>query len=326
MSRRLTSTSIALTCVSTLLSLVAACSSPTLTALEVETTDPTVSLSTGGAVAGNRVRGTLFSGGLSRSYEIYTPSGFGTTPLPVLFVFHDEDSDGNDIADITGFDAVAEQEGFIAVYPNATGDRWNDETSRPGIDTAANDVAFVQELLAQVSQIRAVNSDRIFATGFGSGGIFVQLLACELPSVFAGYGAVAGNLPTSLSQTCNVRDPGPVILISGTDDRIQPYSGGNTEGVNYRSMAQTALFWSSANRCIPFAQLRLRPNVDTTDGTRVVARRYVYCAVNQVEFLTVRGGGHTWPGGPDQPFRFGTVSQDFHASETIWSFFEGEPR
>ncbi len=57
----------------------------------------------------------------NRTYEYYIPSSYDESEeVPLLFSFHGLGSNGDDQRDLTRFDELAEQEGFIAVFPYAT--------------------------------------------------------------------------------------------------------------------------------------------------------------------------------------------------------------
>jgi len=51
--------------------------------------------------------------------------------------------------------------------------------------------------------------------------------------------------------------------------------------------------------------------------------RYTHCEEGaEVEFYTVYGGGHTWPGGSGIPeWIAGPTTQAIDASEMMWEFF-----
>jgi len=48
----------------------------------------------------------------------------------------------------------------------------------------------------------------------------------------------------------------------------------------------------------------------------------------RVVLVTIDGGGHTWPGGPQYLPRFmiGRVCRDLDASDLIWDFFAKHPK
>jgi polyhydroxybutyrate depolymerase len=56
------------------------------------------------------------------------------------------------------------------------------------------------------------------------------------------------------------------------------------------------------------------------DGTTV--ERWTFEGDTPVAFYKIRGGGHTWPGGPKaQEALLGRASRDLEASAVIWEFF-----
>src|SRR5690554_5832017 len=64
---------------------------------------------------------------LERSYVLYVPASINwSQPVPLVFVFHGGMGNGQSAMRMTGFNEVAEQNGFLVVYPNGTG-RLSDE-------------------------------------------------------------------------------------------------------------------------------------------------------------------------------------------------------
>jgi polyhydroxybutyrate depolymerase len=71
------------------------------------------------------------------------------------------------------------------------------------------------------------------------------------------------------------------------------------------------------------------PVVDSADPTRVTETRYGGCRDGaEVVLYSIRGGGHTWPGGPQYlpAFIIGKTSRQIDATSVIWSFFEAHPK
>jgi poly(3-hydroxybutyrate) depolymerase len=67
---------------------------------------------------------TLSMGGKKRSYLIYVPAKARTAvSVPVVLVFHDNGSQPEIIAAVTGFNSKADAEGFVVVYPRGTTNR-----------------------------------------------------------------------------------------------------------------------------------------------------------------------------------------------------------
>lgn len=276
---------------------------------------------------GNAIR-TLTHDGRERSYLVHVPPGYDPTrPTPVVLVFHGGGGNAENARRMTGFDAVADAEGFIVVYPNGTGrqpDRlltWNGgHCCGYAMEQKVDDMGFVQALLANLETVANVDKRRIYATGMSNGAIMSYRLACELSDVIAAIGPVAA---TQNIDECAPSRPVPVLHIHGDADRHAPYEGGVGEeslvGVHFESVETTIEFWVRHNGCGP------TPKV-TQSGD---LRHTVYSGCRQdaaVELYTIIGGGHAWPGG--QPgWKGGDVSTTgLNASQVIWEFFAAHPK
>lgn len=287
------------------------CSSSSPVAVDSSTAEAGTSLSTSDrGVQGGRQQGFLTVDGRRRTYTLYTPTNYSPTdPLPLLITLHGAGGTGEEIADISGFDSVAEEEGFLAVYPDSLLAFWNDRR--------ANDVSFIASLIDEISRIRAVDRDRVYVAGSSSGGILVGSLACERSDLFAGYAFVKSSLPLLTSGNCSVQSPGSVLVMHGTQDRLIPYEGGR----GFLSVPAATQFWAEANRCGAQVSDNL-PNTNVFDGTRVQETAYQNCDQYPVKLLTIVGGGHTWPGGQGEPRILGVTTKDINGSQEIWDFFD----
>src|SRR5574337_838800 len=60
--------------------------------------------------------------GRERSYIVYVPASLDwSKPVPLVFVFHGGTGNAESILHMSGFNKVADQNGFLVVYPNGTG-------------------------------------------------------------------------------------------------------------------------------------------------------------------------------------------------------------
>lgn len=250
-----------------------------------------------------------------------------TQSLPVIVLLHGNSAYGNPVAEITesngGFDAFAEQQGFIAIYPDAIGS-WNDgKDSRSQLN---DDVSFIIEAINFVAQQRKIDGRRVFIAGFSEGGMMALRVACEAPRGFAGVAVVAANMPRSMAKGCDNAIPMPAIFIFGEADPVINFGGGmfNPGGLSgdLLSTAATVNFWVNKNNAA-FHSKRALPDLDPRDGTTTIVQNYQSRGRDMVQFYKVIGGGHTWPGGTQYaPQRsVGNVARDFSANQAIWDFF-----
>ena len=60
---------------------------------------------------------SLVSSGAEREYLLYVPTGYTGEPVPLLFSLHGSGGVPQNQVDTSGFDALADQHGFVAVFP-----------------------------------------------------------------------------------------------------------------------------------------------------------------------------------------------------------------
>jgi polyhydroxybutyrate depolymerase len=270
-------------------------------------------------------------GSQSRSYLLHLPPG-PLANLPLLLVFHGGGSQGAGMLKLTGFDQLADREGFAVVYPNGLDQHWND--GRSSDPTQTDDVSFINALLDKLEHEYPIDARRVFAAGISNGGFFSQYLALRLTSRFAAVASVAATLGQGIAQAAGSGDPVSVLMIHGTGDPIVAYDGGPVKGrKDYGGIsapvAETATYWATRNGCNAVPTVSALPDVDSTDRSTVTRSDYGRCkAGTGVVLYAVQGGGHTWPGGPQYApaFLIGRTNRDFSASNVIWDFFKAHPK
>lgn len=268
--------------------------------------------------------GQLNDQGRLRSYYIYTPKSYNPDrPMPLVLVFHGDDGTGRSISDVSRFNNLAEQEGFIAVYPDAIDHRWS---LRGNSQKKVDDVSFVAALINHLQEIRNIDSHRIYATGFSKGGILTQALACKLPDKIAAFASVAGSLPVRLKPSCQPETPISMLMINGTNDQAVHYQGDdkNQRGALV-SIPETVNFWRSHNQCTSETQRPEQESSHQSDRLKVKTSRYSGCnGDSEVLLADVVGGGHFWPGGAssDESLNKLNAKLGFNASQEIWNFFQ----
>jgi polyhydroxybutyrate depolymerase len=249
-------------------------------------------------------------------------------PVPLVFVFHGGTGNAESAIRMSGYNEVADQNGFIVVYPNGTGRLSNEKllTWNGGTCCAyaqeqnVDDVGFVRAMVTDLQSRVNIDAKRIYATGLSNGGLLSHRLACEAADLFAAVAPVAGTLNFS---PCNPSEPISVIEFHGTGDQHILYDGGygpkSLVKVDFASVRDSIGFWSSLNGCTS------QPQMNSFDD--IQHETWTECAsATSVELYTIIGGGHSWPrsqggrAGSAQPT--GTIS----ASQLIWEFFVTHPK
>ena len=63
---------------------------------------------------------------VSRTFAVHLPKGYDSQQhYPVVILLHGRNQDADDMARLTHFNQLADKDGVIAVYPNATRGQWN---------------------------------------------------------------------------------------------------------------------------------------------------------------------------------------------------------
>jgi polyhydroxybutyrate depolymerase len=281
----------------------------------------------------NDASGTVDVGGLARQYIIHVPRTYDRShPVALVIVLHGGYGTPEGTQRISGMDAVADEHGFIAVYPRGISKHWDD--GRSSSLQNPDDVRFVAAMIDQLERQYRIDPDRVYATGLSNGAIFSLRLACELDGRIAAVASVAGSVAAPLAPSCRPKTPVSVLLINGTSDPLVPYGGGMVAGRTFAagpviSVPQSVALWTSIDRCAATPSQVPMAHLNSDDPTTTTKFDYEHCSGGaSVELLSVAGGGHTWPGGPQYlpAFVIGQTSRDFNASETIWQFFEAHPK
>jgi polyhydroxybutyrate depolymerase len=271
-------------------------------------------------------QGALTFGGIPRTYVVHTPPG---APTGLVINLHGAGSTGGDQERVTGFDAAADRHGFVVAYPDGIDFSWADGRGasvpdRQGVD----DVGFLSELIGQLSAQYGIPPGRVFVTGMSAGGFMASRLACDRADLVAAAAPVAGTLGSAVP--CAPSRPVSVLAVHGDADPVVPYGGGPMVGRGGPSdiVAAPAMAarWRAIDGCPPAVD---GPPSDGGDGTSVQRSDAGGCAGGTaVDFVTVRGGGHTWPSGNFSlpAATVGATTRAFDASAAAADFFAAHGR
>lgn len=310
------------------------------------------------ATAQSQDRGeTVKVNGFSRTMVVHLPRGYTSKKhYPVVLALHGAHSDAALMAHISHFNRIADQNGFIVVYPNAKEGNWtaseNDSVrslggfgrrqgsianplpQRHDVEVGGqpvDDMLYFNELLDQVEREYSVDESRVYATGLSDGGIMDFRLGCQLAGRIAAIAPVAATFPQYMEESCSnwFWRAVPILMINGTEDPVVSYNGrlSYTYGHFLLSAKDSIKAWAKMDGCEEKPQKTTIP-AKTGDGLATRVETYTECKEGSEAILySVVKGGHTWPGGvqymPEE--LIGRTSDDFDASEVIWKFFAEHP-
>ncbi len=272
----------------------------------------------------NKTNGEIISSGQTRRYLLYVPESLDQSqPVPLVISLHGFIEWPAHQEYISRWNELADEYGFIVVYPQGTGFplRWNAYGRNSDELDMQKDVQFMSDLMDKMQNEYNIDPKRIFVNGLSNGGGMSYVLACKLSERIAAIGGVAGaySYPSDL---CQPDRPVPVIAFHGTADPIVPYEGGvaGRDGFTFPAIADWVKSWTERNGCNP------DPDDIPADGDASGIRFSDCLDGSEVVFYTIAEGGHTWPGGNPMPeWLTGPTSQDIEASRVMWEFFEQHP-
>jgi len=229
--------------------------------------------------------------------------------LPLVVAIHGHGDSPRGFSTKTELSKHADATGYAVIYPASVGDEWD--------MGAGSDVDFIAALINWATASGCIDRTRVYVTGFSVGGGMTNIVGCRLADHVAAIAPVSGIYGATWGDPCDPARPVPVIAFAGTADPVVPYNGGDINdfpewaGRPVDPVKEWAADWASRNRCTG------KPR----DGTRiddVQPLLWTGCDA-AVTLYSVEGGGHTWPGGANDPGdgRASAVS----ANDLIWEFF-----
>lgn len=226
---------------------------------------------------------TVVFEGSRRVYQMHLPPVYDhETRLDLLLALHGSGENHEQMRAWTGFDALADAHGFVAVYPKAARSGWEEA-----------DVAFLRFLIRRLATLWAIDPTEAVVTGFSAGGTMAYRLACQRDLPLGAIATVGSTVAAETGEDCR---PGwtralSVLLMLGDEDRAVPVEG----RPGYLSFAESVNLW----RAVDFCQAVFDETVEPADPAalpRVRTRRYRLCLPpSEVRAAVLEGVAHEWP-------------------------------
>ncbi|HEX7131611.1 MAG TPA: alpha/beta fold hydrolase [Iamia sp.] len=279
-----------------LLVLAAGCSSADDEATPASTTTTTEATTTTTTEAtvepaveatGEVVHGSLATAdGRTRTYRLYLPTD-RADDAPLVLALHGGTGNGDQFARSSGYDGLAEANGFVVAYPDGTptamGDRrlvWNaGDCCAAAARDDVDDVGFLTALADRLAEEQDLDPTDVLVVGHSNGAMMAMRLACEAADHVAAAAVQAG---TVLVDDCAPSEPVSAMDLHGTDDRNVPIDGGVGEesraGVDFPPVREALATFAAAAGCEDVTVETWGPCPDGVD----------------VELVAVEGAPHAW--------------------------------
>ena len=260
----------------------------------------------------------------SRAYDLFVPSGYRESSLPLVVMLHGCSQTSRDFAIGTRMDELAEEQGFLVAYPDQPrsanlAKSWNwfrhsDQRRDRG------EPSILAGLTHQVVEDFNVDPARVYVAGLSSGGAAAAVMALAYPDIYAAVGihsglacGSAGSMSDAVSamrrgsstKPPQATHPVPTIVFHGDRDRTV----------------------SSVNGDQAFAQARpdAKLNTSIVEGRSRGGMAYTQTILTDPdgswasEQWVLHGAGHAWAGG--NPVGSHTDPRGPDASREMLRFF-----
>ncbi len=284
------------------------------------------------AATGTNFSGTYYSWEGNRSYHGYVPSTYQPgTAVPLVVALHGCGHDGYTYETRTNWSTLAEQKGFIVVYPNQAflanllmcwnwGQSGNQHRGK-------GEPSIIAGITNWVRDHYSVDSKRIYVTGMSAGGVMANIISVTYPDIYAAQSVVAGceymcdtnavmtpqqSGQYALTEMGTRARAVPTILWQGTADTIVPPS------TAYRIVGQ----WATVDGIDDIADITV--NGQVFNGRTYTQTIYTDATNNDlIQLYMTDGEGHQYPGGCSCDPKSDPTGPD--ATGLSWRFFESHP-
>jgi polyhydroxybutyrate depolymerase len=143
------------------------------------------------------------------------------------------------------FDQLADQHGFVVVYPDGYKHNWNDCHAKAAFAAHTeniDDMGFVKGLIAREVVQRQIDEKHVYVLGYSNGGQMALRLALQAPEQVAGIAIAGASLQAPEDSSCPEQGAVPLLVVQGEKDPIHPINGGKVTlfGFSYRGRVLSA--------------------------------------------------------------------------------------
>ena len=284
----------------------------------------------------------------TRTYKLYVPANYSTEvgrPVPMVVMLHGCTQSPDDFAAGTRMNALAEQHGFLVIYPaqapSANGSKcWN--WFRPQHQTRERgEPSIIAGITREVAANYRVDERRIFVAGLSAGAAMAVILGATYPELYAAVGAHSG-LP--LGAAHDVPSAFGAMHGGGTlADRPRPPEAQRRPRQQAKAAVSTIVFHGDNDRTVDVRngaaiveqamaprtdEPRLQTSMkrDAAPGGRTYSRVVYTDEAGQpyAENWTLHGAGHAWSGGSPKGSFTDPLGPD--ASAEMIRFFYSQQR
>ncbi len=257
------------------------------------------------------VKEVINIGKYKREFYVFIPSTAKEINNPAIIAFHGFESNANAMRYLISPDLLAQEYGFVMVYPQGNNNNWNVGIGNDTLLSNADDFEFISQMIDTLIFKYKINKDEIFSLGFSEGAQMAASYTCKFPGKISAVGMVSYIYKP---EFCNFTKKIPVAVINSKEDKIVPFEGGGK--FNHISHDSAVSYFKSLNQTNPMSSVVVNKNT-----AKCISYKNISENVEVIDCICSKGG-HTWPGGIEiNEATFGKVNNDLNATEFFMKFF-----
>ncbi|WP_344555957.1 extracellular catalytic domain type 1 short-chain-length polyhydroxyalkanoate depolymerase [Kitasatospora saccharophila] len=243
--------------------------------------------------------------------HLYVPASVKPNP-PILLALHGCQGTGPYLYSSTDFGQLADQYGFLVIYPstNPSGSCWDVSSDQALTRGGGSDPVGLMSMITYTEQHYGGNANAVYVTGESSGGMMTNVMLADYPDVFKAGAAFMG-VPQHCFYTGSVRGwnsacaQGQVSMTpqqwgnlargaypgySGPRPRVQLWHGTADTILNYNNLGEEIKQWTDV------LGVSQTPSATDTPASGWTRTRYNNgSGTTQVEAYAISGAGHQLP-------------------------------
>jgi polyhydroxybutyrate depolymerase len=235
------------------------------------------------------VRSSVTVGGMTRTYDVFSPPVGATGRVPALVVLHGRKTSVTVEESRDGLIQLAKQGKALVVYPTGFGQSWNaGACCGPAQVAGVDDLTFLTDLVRSVGSRPDVSA--VYLVGYSNGGRMAYDVVCAHPRLVSSFVVVAA-VPVI---ACAPGAPVSLLEMVGTLDPILSYDSlsprQHVNGYREPTVTDEVALWRKRDGCSASF------TTQTTGTFRL--QTWPQCNGGSVVALgTYQGAGHAWPAG-----------------------------